>query len=90
MTVGDFYDCIDGFELARERQIQDADMLNHKLGQYIGIAFSDPKHYPKNPEIAESLRNKNKPHRIMTDAEMLAQIKRDSLQWKGITNGSNS
>ncbi len=90
MTVGDFYDCIDGFELARERQIQDMDMLNYQLGQYIGVAFSDPKHYPRSPEIAERLKNKNKSPQAMTDEEMLAQIKRDSLQWKGITNGSNS
>ncbi len=90
MTVGDFYDCLEGFEDARERRMLDIDLLNHIQGQYFAAAFNDPKHYPKSPELPERLKKTNKKLSPMTDDEMLAQIKRDSLQWKGIQNGYNS
>jgi len=66
----------------------DIDLLNHLQGQYFAAAFNDPKHYPESPILAKRLSSKEK-LRPMTDDEMLAQIKQDSLQWKGLTNGNN-
>lgn len=42
-------DCIDGYNAQIENNTKIHDTLNFSLGNYIRIAFHDPKHYPKEP-----------------------------------------
>lgn len=53
MTWGEFQDCIDGFNEKLNRERKENDALNHLLGKYIGFAFNDVKHYPKEPYLSK-------------------------------------
>lgn len=42
-------DCIEGYNKRLENNTKIQDTMNYSLGNYIKIAFHDPKHYPKEP-----------------------------------------
>ena len=46
-------DCLDGYQERLNQEVQTRDRLNHMLGNYIGIAVNDPKHYPKKPFLTK-------------------------------------
>ena len=46
-------DCLDGYQERLSQEVRMRDRLNHMLGNYIGIAMNDPKHYPKEPFLAK-------------------------------------
>lgn len=72
---------IEVFEKKEKERIQDQDYLNFLLGQYIGIAFNDPKEYPKIPFTAQSTKKKE-----MTDDEMERQALRNTMIMGGVIN----
>lgn len=53
MTVGDFLDCVEGYNERLNEQFEMADRLNHVLGGYVKAAiassFSKSAKYPKKP-----------------------------------------
>lgn len=58
MTFGEFADCIEGYNQRQRNEAQVHDALNHTLGNYMRIAFHDPKHYPKKPFSNDNSDNK--------------------------------
>ena len=57
--------------------MEELDMLNYSLGQYVGISVNNPKKYPKKPfSYKEQLEN-------MTDEEMERQARRNTLKLGG-------
>lgn len=58
MTLGQFNRCFNGWKDVQEEQTKRQDALNHLLGQYILIAFNNPKKYPKEPLMAKSKQAK--------------------------------
>lgn len=57
---------------AHNKRIQEQDMLNHMLGQYIGTAVNNGTKYPKQPYLSES----NQPKMMSFDEyENLVRIK---------------
>jgi len=61
--------CIDGYN----DRMRDKDKLNLYLGEYISVAFNDPKHYPKK-SLLEEFDEKKK--NIATTAEERRRIAR--------------
>lgn len=54
MTIGDFSDCVAGFAEREKREIEKADYLNFLLGQYVAVAFNQPKKYPREPFLKKA------------------------------------
>lgn len=54
LTIGEFYDCMDGYEARLEATAKLQDRLNYLLGQYVGMAVnaSDKHPYPREPFLA--------------------------------------
>lgn len=66
-----------------QERIRETDALNHLLGKYIGYAFNDPKHYPKEPFTHE--KSQLNP---MTDEEMEQMARRNTIKMGGVINDS--
>ncbi len=72
------------YEQKERERIQERDYLNHILGQYIGIAFNDPKNYPSAPFTAQKKSEKSE----MSDEEMERQAMRNTMIMGGVINDS--
>lgn len=51
MTIGEFYDCVDGYKKRIKANMEIQDSLNHILGGYISTGVNAPKKYPKKPAL---------------------------------------
>ena len=67
----------------QQERIKEVDGLNHILGKYIGYAFNDPKHYPREP-----FTEKDTELEPMTDEEMEKQARRNTIKMGGVINDS--
>ena len=67
----------------QKEHIQEVDKLNHLLGQYIGFAINDPKHYPSKP-----FTEKNTELEPMSDEDMEKQARRNTIKMGGVINDS--
>ena len=53
MTLGEFYDCVDGYN----DRLVDIDGLNLYLGNYIAIGVNNPSKYPNKSFLAKETSN---------------------------------
>lgn len=63
----------------QKNEVRLKDQLNFMLGQYIGYAVNDPKHYPKKPFMETDTDLKP-----MTDEEMELQARRNTIKMGGV------
>lgn len=68
-----------------EHYFQTQDVLNHILGQYIGVAFNNPKEYPKKP-LLDKITEKKKTPQTLEDMERIAL--QNTLMMGGVVNNS--
>jgi non-canonical (house-cleaning) NTP pyrophosphatase len=87
LTIGQFFDCIKGYENRFEKSRRQTDFLNHILGSYISVAVNNPKGYPKHPFLE---KGHSGAMRRMTDEEMALMAKRNAAQWKELENGKRN
>lgn len=79
MTLGDFYDCLEGYKDRIENDMRVQDSLNHILGQYVamGINASKKNPYPKKPLLAkDEEKNKGFTTDSALDAYIMAMAKK--------------
>lgn len=69
-----------------EEELLKADALNHALGQYIAIAFHDPKKYPERPFSDK----RNESSDVMTDEQMERKAMEITMALGGKINGNNT
>lgn len=67
-----------------EQDIKIKDKLNHILGQYIGIAFNNGKHYPKKPLLDSATEEKETQPQTLDDMERIAR--NNTLIMGGVIN----
>lgn len=75
MTVGEFTRCMDGYKDKVEREMRQADQLNHILGNYIAVGVNNPKKYPKTPALSSEQKEKTQVFTKDEDYERIARIK---------------
>lgn len=70
----------------REEDRKEKDYLNHLLGQYIWIAFNNPKEYPEKSFLSENIQKEHK-EQSSIDMERMARI--NTLLMGGVINNEN-
>jgi len=68
----------------QKERVREIDKLNHILGQYIGCAVNNPRHYPNKPYMDKD----NTELKPMTDEEMEKQARRNTIKMGGVINDS--
>ena len=85
MNQRQFEKYINVFNRKNEEELTRADTLNHALGQYIAIAFHNPKEYPEKPFSCKESKVE-----VMSDDDMERRAMEITMALGGKINGNNT
>jgi len=77
LTIGEFVDCVQGYQDRTEDIAVLTDSLNHILGSYVGVAVNAPKKYPKKPVATRKKKSGLK--KVYSEAETEQWLKDKGL-----------
>lgn len=83
LDVKQYLKHVRAYNKKQKQKFKDMDALNHLLGQYVGIAFNNPKKYPSKPYT-----QKEDDLKPMTDDEMERQARHNTIKMGGVINDS--